>query len=155
VVFNLVLIYVEDQQGAVDEMARVTASGGHVLATMEPDYAGQISYPEDPFRPLMLENLESIGADLHTGRKLKTLFTRAGLETEVGVETEDDFTFQKDDARRLELFIEQFWVFEKVFRSKGWTQVQIDSYRNGQADLMRRGLSMTFMPSFYAIGRKA
>ena len=154
VVFNLVLIYVTDQQAAMDEMARVTMSGGHVLATMEPDYAGQISYPEDPFLPLMRENLEAIGADLFTGRKLKTLFTKAGLETEVGVETEDDFVFQKDDGRRLELFLEQFWVFEKVFKSKGWTQERIEKYRDGQAEMMRKGLSMNFMPSFYAIGRK-
>ena len=154
VVFNLVLIYVADQQAAVDEMARVTRSGGHVLATMEPDYAGIISYPEDPFMPLMRENLESIGADLFTGRKLKTLFTRAGLETEVGIETEDDFVFQKDDGRRLELFLEQFWVFEKVFQSKGWTREHIESYKEGQAEMMRKGLSLTFMPAFYAIGRK-
>lgn len=154
VVFNIVLIYVPDKQRALDEMARVTRSGGHVLATLEPDYAGEIHYPEDPFRQIMRDNLKSIGADLETGRRLKFLFTKAGLKTDVCMDTESDFVYQMDDARRLEMFQDQFWVFEKAFLRAGWTEDRIEAYREEHEDLMRKGLSFSFMPGFYAIGRK-
>jgi SAM-dependent methyltransferase len=154
VTFNIVLVYVPDKLRAVEEMARVTTSGGVVLATCEPDYAGEVVYPEDPFRPIMHADLEAMGADLETGRKLKTLFTRAGLETEVNMDTTSGFTYQQDDARRLEMFQEQFWVLEKGFMRAGWSHEEIAGYREVQEELMRRGLSFSFMPIFYAIGRK-
>ncbi len=154
VTFNIVLVYVPDQQRALSEMARVTRSGGHVLATLEPDYSGEICYPEDPFRPLMRQDLEAMGADLRTGRKLKHLFAKAGLDTEVGMDTESDFVYQKDDGRRLEMFQEQFWVLEKSFKRAGWTDEEIEGYRREYEELIRGGLSFSFMPSFYAIGTK-
>jgi SAM-dependent methyltransferase len=154
VLFNIVLMYVPDKEKALREMARVTRPGGTVLATCEPDYEGQLCYPEDPFKPLMLENLSSIGADLDTGRRLKTLFTMAGLETEVGMDTDSEFVYQKDDARRLEMFREQFWVFEKAFQGAGWTDERIEEYRKERERLMEEGLSFSFMPLFYAIGKK-
>ena len=154
VIFNLLLIYVPDKLRALHEMARVTRSGGTVLATCEPDYAGEVVYPEDPFRPIMRADLEAKGADLETGRKLKTLFTRAGLETEINMDTTTGFTYQQDDARRLEMFQEQFWVFEKAFMRAGWSHEEIEGYREVQEELMRKGLCFSFTPVFYAIGRK-
>lgn len=47
VLFNVVLIYIKDQQKGMSEMARVIKKGGYVMATLEPDYASYISYPED------------------------------------------------------------------------------------------------------------
>jgi SAM-dependent methyltransferase len=154
VVFNIVLVYVPDKQRALNEMARVTRPGGHVLASLEPDYAGELCYPEDPSRPLMRRDLEAIGADLETGRKLKHLFTTAGLDTEVGMDTESDFVYQKDDGRRHDMFVEQFWVLEKSFQRAGWTDEEIEAYRREHGERIRAGLAFSFMPSFYAIGTK-
>lgn len=154
VVFNIVLVYVPDKQRALNEMARVIGQGGHVLATMEPDYASYLSYPADPMIPLLRQNLAAMGADLETGRKLKHLFTTAGLDTEVGMDTESDFVYQKDDGRRLEMFLEQFWVLEKSFRGAGWSEEDIEGYKKEYGELIRAGLSFSFMPSFYAIGTK-
>lgn len=154
VVLNIVLVYIPDKQRALREMARVVRPGGYVLATMEPDYAATISYPEDPFMPVLLEALEAIGADLQTGRKLKHLFTTAGLETAVNMDTADDFVYQADDRRRLEMFQEQFWVLARDLGRAGWTDERIEAYRVEREDLMRRGLQFSFMPGFWAIGRK-
>lgn len=154
VTFNIVLVYIPDKQRAINEMTRVTRKGGHVLATMEPDYAGEICYPEDPFRPIMRADLEAMGADLETGRRLKHLFTTAGLRTEVGIDTEDDFVYQRDDGRRLEMFQEQFWVLEKAFLRAGWSHERIEAYREEKEERMRRGLDFSFMPSFWAIGAR-
>jgi len=154
VVFNIVLVYVEDQQSALDEMARVTAKGGHVLATLEPDYASRISYPEDPFSPLFVKNMEAIGADVHTGRKLKPLFTRAGLRTEVGIETAGDYVVMKDDAKLLKRFNDDFWLLEKIFSGNGWHEDKIEEYRIEMGERIENGLQFGFTPCFYAIGTK-
>ncbi|MBU7029279.1 MAG: class I SAM-dependent methyltransferase, partial [Theionarchaea archaeon] len=46
VAFSIVLTHIREQQKAVTEMTRVTQKNGIVLATMEPDYAGRVTYPE-------------------------------------------------------------------------------------------------------------
>jgi ubiquinone/menaquinone biosynthesis C-methylase UbiE len=99
VVFNIVLVYIKDQQKAINEMARVTQKNGVVLATMEPDYASRINYPEDQLFPVALRYMEEISADLCIGRKLKVLFNRAGLKTEVGMGTETDYILIGDDKK--------------------------------------------------------
>jgi len=154
VVFNIVLIYVKDQQKAVNEMARVTRQGGVVLATLEPDYAARIDFPKNPVAPLILKSMEELGADLYTGRKLKTLFTRAGLRAEVGIDTETEYILIRDDKKRLHEFLEQFWVFEKLLEKNGWTKKLIENYKQEEIKRLEAGLSFCFPPCFYAIGRK-
>jgi hypothetical protein len=70
------------------------------------------------------------------------------------MDTTTGFTYQQDDARRLAMFREQFWVFEKSFLKAGWSPEEIEGYREVQEELMSKGLSFSFMPIFYAIGRK-
>jgi len=155
VVFSVVLIYIKDQQKALHEMARVTKKGGYVLATLEPDYEKRIDYPETRFVPLLFQRLREIGADLQTGRKLKYLFSNAGLKTEMGMDTEtDEYILTKDDTKHLETFDREFWVFEKLFLKDGWNGEEIEKYRNDERERIKNGLSFHFNPCFYAIGKK-
>ncbi len=154
VMFNIVLMYIKDQQKAVNEMVRVTQKNGVVLATLEPDYAGRIDYPENKASPLILKNMEEIGADLYTGRKLKYLFSKAGLKTEFGIDTESDYILLKGDKKRLDMFLNQFWVLEKLFQKNGWTKEQIKKYKLEETHRIENGLSFSFTPCFYSIGRK-
>lgn len=154
VVFNIVLMHIKDQQKAVDEMVRVTQKGGVVLGTLEPDYASKIDYPENPATPLILKNLEELGADLHAGRKLKVLFNKAGLKTEVGIDIESEFIFPKDDKKRLEMFLKDFWIFEKIFQKNGWSEEQKNKFKQETTERIKNGQSFSFTPCFYAIGRK-
>ena len=156
VVFNIVLIHIKaaDQQKAVNEMARVTKRGGTVLATLEPDYASYIEYPHNPVTDLILGSLKKLGADLQTGRKLRCLFSTAGLETKVGMETETDFLFIKDSKTQLEMFEKNVWVVEKVLKSAKWPQKKIEGYINDQRTKIKAGQVFRFTPGFYAIGRK-
>jgi ubiquinone/menaquinone biosynthesis C-methylase UbiE len=156
VIFTLVLIHVksQQQQQAVNEMARVTKKGGIVLSCLEPDYASIIEYPENPLTPLSLEFLSEIGADLMTGRKLKFLFANAGLKTEMGMDTESEFLVIKDDKKRLKTFLENFWVYEKIFQKNKWSKSKIEKYKQKQTELIKDGLSFSFPPAFYAIGKK-
>lgn len=153
VVFNIVLMYIKYQQRAVNEMARVTQKGGFVLGTLEPDYASKISYPEDPTLPLLLKNMEDLGADLYTGRKLKVLFNTAGLETEFGMETETNYILM-DDKKYLGMFLNDFWVLKKLFQKNGWTNEEIEKYKQEELERIKNGLRFSFTPCFYAIGKK-
>lgn len=154
VVFSVVLVYIKNQQKAVNEMARVTQKNGVVLATLEPDYASGIDYPENPASSLILKNMEDLSADLYTGRKLKFLLTKAGLKTEVGIDTETDYILLKDDKKRLDMFLNNFWVLEKIFLKNGWTKEQIEKYKLEEIEKIKKGLRFHFTCCFYAIGRK-
>ena len=154
VVFNLFLIHIKDQQKAVNEMARVTQKNGIVLATLEIDYASTIEYPESSVSLLFLKNKKERGVDLYTGRKLKALFTRAGLRTEIGLNFESNCLLLNDDKKRLEVFLKNFWVHKKILQKNGWTNEQIDKYRSEKIEMIKNGLSFCFEPGFYAIGRK-
>lgn len=154
VVFNIVLMHITNQQKAVNEMARVTKKGGVVLATLEPDHAGVINYPENPLTPLVQSSIEKVGGDIRAGRKLKYLFTNAGLKTTVGFDTEPEFLLINDDKKRLNAFLTNFWVGEKLLREAGWTDQQIEAYKNEQTELIKSGQSFYLMTAFYAIGVK-
>ena len=154
VIFNLFLIHIKNQQKAVNEMARVTRKKGIVLATLEIDYAGTLEYPESPVSSLFLKNKKERGVDLETGRKLKALFTRAGLRTEIGLNFESNCLLFNDDKKQLEGFLSNFWVREKLLKKNGWTNEQIDKYRSENIEMIKNGLSFCFEPGFYAIGRK-
>ena len=155
VVFNIVLIYIPDKQRALDEMARVTRPGGYVLATMEPDYASKIDYPEDnPITPLMWRSLEGIGADLKTGRRLRSFFNTAGLKTTVGMDATDDFLLPHDNETNLQRFEEEFWVLEKLLKSDDWSDDQIEDYREEMTERIGNGTLFSLIPGFYAFGKK-
>lgn len=154
VTLNIVLVYVPDKQRALLEMARVVRPGGHVLATMEPDYAGWLQYPEGDIISIFFDQLREMGADLETGRKLKYLFTKAGLETEVGLDSDDEFIFQRDDRRKLVRFDEEVWFCHKLLGIGGWSEEAAEAHIAKERERIEAGLSFSFLPGFYAIGRK-
>lgn len=154
VVFSVVLPYIQAQQHAVNEMARVTKKNGIVLATYEPDYAGELYYPEDTAHSLYLQYLKDIGIDMCTGRKIKYLFRKAGLHTEVGIcDVTLDFV-NKDTEEQLNNFLTQFPSYKKKLLQFRWTEQQIDAYKQEQINLIQDDLVFFFVPAFYAIGRK-
>lgn len=154
VTLNIVLVYVPDKQLAVKEMARVLRPGGHVLATMEPDYAGWIQYPPGDFVDLFFEQLKLMGADLETGRKLKYLFTRAGLATEVGMDADDEFIYQRDDRVKLARFDSEVWFYERLLAMNGWSEEDTRRYIADERQRIEEGISFSFLPGLYAIGEK-
>lgn len=156
VVFNIVMMHIKpkDQSRAVAEMARVTKKGGFVLGTCEPDYEARVEYPEDEMTQLIFDNIKEVAADVAAGRKLKVLFNEAGLQTEVGIDTEDDFILIKDDRVWLARFKQDFWLMEKIFRKAGWTTEQIEKFKKNKMEKIKNGLSFMFIPCFYAIGKK-
>jgi SAM-dependent methyltransferase len=85
---HFVLLWISDPLQVIQEMLRVTQLGGYVLALAEPDYGGRIDFPEELAQvgEWQIEALREQGADPFIGRKLRSLFSTAGLNSiEVGV----------------------------------------------------------------------
>lgn len=151
---SVVLLYIKDKQRAINEMTRVTGENGIVLATMEPDHSGALFYPEDAFYPLFLQDLRKMGADLCNGRKLRYLFGNAGLRTEIGINIYDFDWNNKDSKEQLDEYLNWFWMAENIFCKNGWTEQQIEEYKQEQIRLIKSNQFFYYLPVFYAIGKK-
>ena len=79
------LLWVDEPVKVLEEMARVSKSW--VLCLGEPDYGGRIDHPPEleKLGQLLIDDLQSRGADPFIGRKLRDYFSRAGMEPEIGV----------------------------------------------------------------------
>ncbi|MGD2248042.1 MAG: class I SAM-dependent methyltransferase [Candidatus Methanofastidiosia archaeon] len=154
VVFNIVLTHINEQERAVKEMARVTKKNGIVLATIEPDYAGVVHYPETKADHIFKEKFEGIGVEMETGRKLRYLFSKAGLKTEIGLCNVGIDTYNKDPEERIEMYEENFYRTEETLSGYGWSPEEIKEFKHEQIDNIRNNFDFSYCPCFFAIGRK-
>ncbi len=152
--FNIVLMHIKDPQKALNEFARVTKPGGHVLAALEPDHAARIDYPENKMAQPIINAIAELGGDPAAGRKLKYYFGNAGLDTEMGMLTEPEFVLIMDDEKHRAKFEQHWWTHEKIMRADGWTDEEIETYHSETAESIEKGVRFSLTPCFYAIGRK-
>ncbi|MHB1261509.1 MAG: class I SAM-dependent methyltransferase [Thermoplasmatota archaeon] len=151
-VCNLVLLWSPDPSRVVAEMARVVRPGGTVLATMEPDYGGKVHFPENPLIDLVFqgEGVRRRGGDPHAGRKLRSHFVAAGLRTEVGIAAPDVLTPEQD----LEVFRRNRSYYRRLLAEAGFTTTAVDAWEAEYLESLSSGQQLSFLPLFYAIGRK-
>ena len=149
---NLVLMWADDPQRVVNEMARVTKPGGKVLASLEPDYGGKLHWPEHPKVDSIFagEAIKKRGGDPHIGRKLRLLFVRAGLKTKVGIGNTRIWDCEEDKAYYLHA--RDFYV--KALKDAGLSQEEIDKWEYDYLRSLDEGIQLNFFPQFYAIGQK-
>lgn len=149
---NLVLMWSHHPQQIVDEMTRVTKKDGLVLATLEPDYGGKLHYPENQkIDPIFAgKAIRDKGGDPHIGRKLRSLFVKAGLHTEVGIGNNRIWSCEEDKAYYLHA--RDFYV--SALENAGLTQKEIDNWEFNYLKSLDEGVQLNFFPQFYAIGKK-
>jgi len=149
---NLLLMWAKDPQKVVNEMVRVTKSGGTILASLEPDYGGKLHYPENPkVDPIFAgEAIRARGGDPHIGRKLRLLFVRAGLETKVGIGNTRIWSCKED--RAYYFHARDFYI--KALKEAGLSQNDIDKWEYDYLKSLDEGVQLNFFPQFYAIGKK-
>jgi ubiquinone/menaquinone biosynthesis C-methylase UbiE len=146
---HFVLLWTSDPLKVVAEMRRVTRSAGAVLALAEPDYGGRVDYPMElaALGRWQAESLWRQGADPEMGRKLASIFIRAGLKyIETGV-IGGEWTSQPTlEEREIE------W---DVLASDLAGQVPLqDLQKIKQQDeaAWARGERILYVPTFYAWG---
>lgn len=152
VVSNLLFMWVREPQAVALEMARVTSAGGRVLASMEPDYGGKVHYPENPVVDQVFQEgmIQRKGGDPHAGRKLRTWFVRAGLETEVGLSNPRIPSCQEDLAS-YEL---ERGFYRRALADAGLKPAQVDAWEQEYVASLREGVQLNYLPLFYALGTK-
>ena len=149
--FDIVLcqyffLWLSKPEKATKEMSRVCKKRGFVVALAEPDYGGWLEYPEYNLGKYHTNYLKREGADPFMGRKLRTLFETANLDTSIGV------IAQVWDKENLLMNIEQEWrlIYESQLISK-------EEFRNKllvEKEIINENKRTIFIPVFYAIGRK-
>lgn len=151
-VCNLVLLWTPEPARVVAEMARIVRPGGTVLASMEPDYGGKVHFPENPLIDLVFqgEGVRRRGGDPHAGRKLRSHFVAAGLQTEVGLAAHDVLTPEQD----LAVFRRNRPYYRRLLAESGFAAPAIDQWEREYLDSLSSGQQLSFLPLFYAIGRK-
>jgi ubiquinone/menaquinone biosynthesis C-methylase UbiE len=150
VLCSFLLLWVAKPEVVVREMSRVAGKGGVVLATTEPDYGGRIDYPEEiKLGPLMEESLRRDGAIPRIGRRLKALFSLAGLEAQSGIIG----SMWDDQQLREEFDAEWGFILETLSNVAG--EAQLETYRDMAWRALQRGERLVFMPHFWALGRNS
>jgi ubiquinone/menaquinone biosynthesis C-methylase UbiE len=149
---NLVLMWAEDPQKVVCEMARVVKPGGVILASLEPDYGGKLHYPENSrIDPIFAgDAIKKRGGDPHIGRKLRLLFVRAGLDTKVGIG--NNRIWSCDEDKSYYQHARDFYI--NALKDAGLSQEEIDKWEYDYLNSLDEGIQLNFFPQFYAIGRK-
>lgn len=149
---NLFFMWVEQPKKVIKEMTRVLRPGGKLLASLEPDYGGKIHWPENKKVDKIFSGLaiKEKGGDPHIGRKLRSLFVGAGLETKVGIGNNRIWDCEEDKSYYLHA--RDFYV--KALKNSGLKDEEIDKWEYEYLKSLDEGIQLNFFPQFYAIGIK-
>ena len=149
---NLLLMWAQQPQKVINEMARVTKKNGMVLASLEPDYGGKLHYPENQkVDPIFAgQAIIDKGGDPHIGRKLRFLFVKAGLKTEIGIGNNRIWSCEEDKAYYQHA--RDFYI--RALQNAGLKQKDIDDWEYHFLNSLDEGIQLNFFPQFYAIGKK-
>ena len=149
---HFLLMWIPDPGQVVLEMARVTKPDGWVMALAEPDYGGRIDYPPELAECGVMQerSLTAQGADPRVGRKLKTLFTDAGLVlVKAGV-----LGGEWDSSRSPEEHASE-WRTLASDLGKTLSKEALTSLEELDREAWENGSRILYVPTFYAYGQVA
>jgi SAM-dependent methyltransferase len=151
-VCNLLLMWVDDPERVVREMTRVVRPGGRGRAPAAPAVGGKIDHPEDPMIDPVFKgaSIRRRGGDPHIGRKLRSLFVRAGLETKVGLGNRRIWSVEEN--RRS--FLAAVEHYRAILARNDIPEHAIEEWEKRQLAALDEGVAFDFFPQFYALGRK-
>jgi ubiquinone/menaquinone biosynthesis C-methylase UbiE len=147
---HYLLLWLVDPRRALDEMRRVAAPGGAILALAEPDYGGRIDYPEAlaQLGSWQSKALTSQGANPRMGRRLAGLFKQAGLvAVESGVLGAQWSGEPSDEDMELE------WQVMRKDLAEAVPLEELEALEEIDHQAAQAGERVLFVPTFYAWGR--
>jgi ubiquinone/menaquinone biosynthesis C-methylase UbiE len=157
---HFTLLWVNQPSEVISEMARVTRSGGAVMALAEPDYGGRIDYPRqlEQLGHWQSESLERQGANPNMGRLLAGMFNRTGLQdVETGV-LGGQWTGESDDEAWEAEWLVLEADFAQLIKDPACASLDVPDQETLRdlKDLDKtaraRAERVLFVPTFYALG---
>ena len=141
------LLWVRDPYEVVAEMKRVSRRWVACLA--EPDFGARIDYPDriEPLTEKIVRGIENEGGDPFIGRKLRAVFSRNGLDADMGVHP----GIWSLDRLRKESEDEWRWIDMTVSPSEKTDMTQL---RGSWDEAVQKGTLFQFNPTFYAVADK-
>jgi SAM-dependent methyltransferase len=145
---SFLLLWVKNPLTAVNEMKRV--SSRWVVCFAEPDYGGRLDYPAQlsDLAELVADDLRNDGGDPFIGRRLRSLYSQAGMTAELGVH----MGIWDMDKLLEESEEELKWLGGGASATR--LAEKLEALRAAQNEAHRTGSLFQFNPIFYAIGRK-
>jgi ubiquinone/menaquinone biosynthesis C-methylase UbiE len=152
VLCHYLLLWLAEPRQGMREMARAVRPGGHVLACAEPDYGGRIDHPAElaALGRLQTEALRRQGADPVIGRRLGELFTAAALRPTVGTMAGKWEVPGSPDAG-----FDAEWKMREHDLAGIVPREELHRLQAIEREALGRGNRVLFVPTFYALGRKA
>ena len=147
---HYLLLWIANPVGMLLEMARVARSSGAILALAEPDYGGRIDHPEtlEELGRLQAVALANQGVDIHIGRRLRMLFSQAGLrDVCVGI-----LGGEWRHAPDLSTLASEWEMFRDDLAGS-LSKKQLAHLEQVDREAWLQGNRILFVPTFYAIGR--
>jgi len=151
VVSHYLLLWLNEPIAALKEVFNVLKPNGTAIAYAEPDYEGRIESPEEfaKLAKLQTKALRNQGANIEMGRLLPEIFSRAGfIDIQFGISG-----FQKP-VKGLDSFWNSEWLILEDDLNKFRKKPKLDQYRLMDMESRKQGTRVSWVPTFYAFGRK-
>ncbi len=146
---TFLLLWVKDPVKVVSEMARVSRRWIACLA--EPDIGARLDYPDAlaSLKELLVKGIKREGGDPFTGRKLRGVFAKCGLEAEVGAH----LGVWNIDKLRDETPGE--WRYLHMTAERDFdSRLLLERIRSAWDEALADRTLFQFNPVFYAIAKK-
>ncbi len=147
---HFLLLWVAQPLQAIQEMKRVTAHAGYVLALAEPDYAGRMDEPAELAWLGQRQNqaLQEQGAALSRGTQLADLFYQAGIKLiETGV------IRQPAEGTLTPEEWESEWKTLEDDLHGAFAPAEMERMRELNRAAVRRGERILHVPTYFAWGQ--
>ncbi|HEX7391363.1 MAG TPA: methyltransferase domain-containing protein [Thermoplasmata archaeon] len=145
---SFLLLWVKDPVKVVSEMRRV--SKRWVICMAEPDFGARIDYPEEvsTLRELIIDGIRRDGGDPLIGRKLRSVYSQCGLESDIGIHP----GIWSIDKLKEESADE--WRYIEMTVAPGRKGEELAEAKRAWYDALEKGSLFQFNPIFYAFGKK-
>jgi len=151
---HYLLLWVASPLKVLQEMKRVTRTGGVLMAMAEPDYSQRMDEPESMQEAgrLQTASLQEQGADVSMGAKLGDLFRKAGIDL-----VESGWMENRKEVKQLIERLEEEHDLEwQVLESdiRGYiTREQMEIFHQMDMEARRKGTRKIQIPTAFAWGK--
>jgi len=145
---SFLFLWLKDPVAVIKEMYRVSSKW--VLCLAEPDFGARIDHPEElgRLKELVINGVKADGGDPFMGRKLRSIFQKCDLRTEMGIHP------GVWDLEKLTIEAEDEWKWLEMTIGAGEGAEEMGKLKGILEEILKEGSLFQFNPIFYAIGRK-